>query len=412
MGWITIETKITEKFEFLTDVIKSYNGSEQRIKLRQEPRHFISYDYLATNASDAQWIRSMTRFKQNGVIHIPMWQNTTTLRDDGYKGSKAVYINKQDIFNFRYCDAVMFFYKDGVKLENEVYLIKEILANGTIGLKNSLEMDISKKSIKIIPLIRCAIQPIQGLNYQYSNGSIVTLNYEDILYKPIVNYPVEFLVNYDNHEFFNPYKVPLTYNGLDVLFEVPSWSGDDAVALAVEKNATKLDNSTGKFKYDLKSNLAQDLHSYNFLLLNKESINNFIKFYHKCNGRQKPFYMPSYVNDIQVTSDLLVGTNYIYVDVPTLYKYYGADTTKKKIIIFLNGSVLFFDIVAYTYEVKDNKQVGKILLGQTIPYTITQKQLQMISYFNLCRFDSDTLQVNYETCEVASVDIPIREVLI
>ncbi len=74
--------------------------------------------------------------------------------------------------------------------------------------------------------------------------------------------------------------------------------------------------------------------------------------------------------------------------------------------------MLFFDIVAYTYEVKDNKQVGKILLGQTIPYTITQKQLQMISYFNLCRFDSDTLQVNYETCEVASVDIPIREVLI
>ena len=39
----------------------------------------------------------------------------------------------------------MFFYKDGVKLENEVYLIKEILANGTIGLKNSLEMDINKK---------------------------------------------------------------------------------------------------------------------------------------------------------------------------------------------------------------------------------------------------------------------------
>ena len=39
------DTKITETYEFNTNILTSYSGREQRIKTRQYPRHMFSYDY-------------------------------------------------------------------------------------------------------------------------------------------------------------------------------------------------------------------------------------------------------------------------------------------------------------------------------------------------------------------------------
>ena len=44
------DTKITERYEFKTDIITAWDGHEQRIKTRQLPRHFLTYDYSAMNA--------------------------------------------------------------------------------------------------------------------------------------------------------------------------------------------------------------------------------------------------------------------------------------------------------------------------------------------------------------------------
>ena len=47
--------KVTEKYEFLTDIITSYDGTEQRLKLRQYPRHYLTYDYSAMDLYQAQY---------------------------------------------------------------------------------------------------------------------------------------------------------------------------------------------------------------------------------------------------------------------------------------------------------------------------------------------------------------------
>ena len=41
------DTQITEKLSFQTDIIQSYSGKEQRIKVRQYPRKFYTYNYDA-----------------------------------------------------------------------------------------------------------------------------------------------------------------------------------------------------------------------------------------------------------------------------------------------------------------------------------------------------------------------------
>ena len=94
---------ITEKYEYKTDIITSYDGHEQRIKTRQFPRRFLSYDYPAMDCLEAQWLRGLGRMRQSDTWYIPMWQSPGYLRDD-FIGGKGLYIRFEDMYNFRDCE--------------------------------------------------------------------------------------------------------------------------------------------------------------------------------------------------------------------------------------------------------------------------------------------------------------------
>lgn len=406
-------TKITEKFEFKTDVIQSYNGEEQRIKLRQIPRHYLTFDYSTMDEQQTQWVSGLLRNRQDGVIHIPMWHNTFNLTEYAGKGSKALYINQKYLFGLRNCDALMCFAGDSIKGINETYLINTIEARGLIGLKNALEKEKFAEINPIVPLIRCAIQPVDNFGYCTSNVAEIAVNFEDILYRPTINFPNNFLYDFDEkHEGRNFHNLPLAYKGTEVFTEVPNWIGDKGITFDMEKNTVKLDNETGKFKYDVKSNLVVDKTRLEFLLPCRENISNFIRFFHRCEGRLKAFYAPSWVNDITLYDDLKAGLSYFYIDFDSMSKYYNKETLKKKVIVFLkDGTNVILDIMGYSNDVVNGRRLGKIFLGQNLTRTIPKSSIYMISFFNLYRFDDDVLQIDYETTEVATVNIVIKEVI-
>lgn len=406
------ETRITEKYEFKTDIISSYSGYEQRIKTRQIPRHYVSYDYSAMDEFQAQWLRSIIRYKQNGTLFIPMWQNMMNVRETYPKGYKAIYTDTCNMFSLRNVDVLLFFSKDSIKGENEAYQINMIDNSGAIGLKQALLTDKIPGADFAVPMIRCAIQPADGLNYLYSNGSEVALNFEDILYQTTVYFPERFSIDSDESYLDrNERNLPVTHNGYEVLLETPSWIEDNSMTLGMTKNSTKLDNDTGRFYYDLKSPSVTDVIGVNFLLDKKEQINNMIRFFHRRSGMLQAFYYPSWVNDIEPYSNLIVGQNFFYTDFDLFSKYYNAETRKKKIVVFTKDyKAHILDIVAYAHETVGDRKLGKILLSSPIESTIMKDNIDMISYLNLVRFNDDSLKIDYETTSIASIDISLKEV--
>lgn len=80
---------VTERYEWLTDVMESYNGTEQRLQLRTNPRKQIEYQVLAeghmANQSDALlwgW--------QSRVFALPIWRNGLYLNQPLFKGSQSI----------------------------------------------------------------------------------------------------------------------------------------------------------------------------------------------------------------------------------------------------------------------------------------------------------------------------------
>ena len=132
-------------------------------------------------------------------------------------------------------------------------------------------------------------------------------------------------------------------------------------------------------------------------------------------GRYKAFYMPTWANDFEITRDIVAGRNAIYTDFKSLYKFYLGNGTKKYIVIFTKDwKSYIYPIMSYSYETLtvsgSTVRYGKLILQETITKSLKVDEILMCSYFNLVRFDDDTLTLDYESNICARVNITVKEI--
>ena len=407
------DTKISVKYEFKTDVWQSYDGHEQRRCLRQDPRRTVSYDYTSMNALEAQWLRAQIRKRQSTFDFIPMWHDIAYLENDFY-GGKTLYIDDDFMDGFQNCDAIEIFYHDDVMNHTGANVTKKIKSffSNTINLKTRLDAKLLKSNAKIVPLIRCSTPETATFSYIYSNGSNVTISFEDIMYDTQLEIGTKYTYQY-NFDFagFNRYKLPANIGDKEVLMNEPQWVDDDSHTLSVSKNVVRLDNTSGIFKYDLRNSNSYDTHQTTFLLRSKRMINNMIKFFKHVKGRFKSFYCPTWVNDFEVAFDIKGKSNYINVELSEMSRYYLNNGRKKKIVVFTKDYKSYVaDILSYSYDTINDKEYGRLVLATSFPVSLNKSNICMVSFLNLVRLDSDEMVLNYETNTIATVELSMKEV--
>ena len=316
---------------------------------------------------------------------------------------------------FENCDAIEIFDHDSVMNHTGANVTKKVKSyfGNTINLKTPLDATLLASNTKIVPLIRCSTPETASFSYIYSNGSNVTIAFEDIMYKTQMEIDGKYTYQYNFADIigFNRYNLPLTVANKEVLLNEPQWVDDDSHTLSVSKNVVRLDNTSGIFKYDLKNSNSYDTHQTTFLLRSKRMINNMIKFFKHVKGRFKSFYTPSWVNDFEIAFDIKNKTNYINVELSEMYRYYLNNGRKKKIVIFTKGYKSYIaDIMSYSYDTINNKDYGRLVLATSFPVYIRKEDVCMISFFNLVRLDSDEMTINFETVDVATVELVMKEV--
>ena len=410
--------RITEKFEYNTKILTSYDGKEQRIQLLQYPRHLITFDYPSMNCFDAQWLRGLGKLRQTDAIHIPMWHNAFRMTDNyQYLPTTAVtYIQapEESMFDLQNCEAIEIYQRADINQWDNFVKIISSVSGRTLRLKTLLTQSLDKRNSFIIPLRKCSIQPMTNLQYVYSNGTNISVGFEDILERnERIIVLDDYIYPYDITETWNRWNLPERYKGREVFLFTPQWVDDDSVTMSIEKAVNRLDNETGIFYYDLRNNNTYDINTWNITLMNRQECHNMIRFFDRVKGMFKSFYAPSWVNDIELVEDIEAGKNFIYTDWRKIKFYYSNNTRKKKLIVFTKDwKYYIFDILAYLTETRsnNNKQYGKIMLSSPIQQTIPLNNILMCSYFNLVRLDSDSLQLNYETGYAANVSFSFREV--
>lgn len=88
---------VTETFGFLTDIIVSYRGMEQRIQLRAVPVGTIRYATLLDDVRDAQMAGAILFGNQARAFGVGRWQFQTRLLQNASAGDHDIFCDTSDI---------------------------------------------------------------------------------------------------------------------------------------------------------------------------------------------------------------------------------------------------------------------------------------------------------------------------
>lgn len=400
------ETQLSETLEFLTQIHRSWDGTEQRGALRPVPRRYLSYEYIGTRTWQSQYLRALTYSQQTQLIQFPLWHATAALTTDAYAGNSVLKTHPNKLWSYRESSGLMLWRNDSVG--GEVFHLNGLASDGSLSIGKELTENWRRGQAIICPVGWGILQQEDKYVNVHSMLTTMQINVELVMDPKAPLFPTAFDA-YHNEHFALPWGrgFPSVYQGAEVFMIPPPWIDD--ITASFSRNANRLDNQTGSFRYDLKSTDPSETKAIDYVTTCREEINNLQRFFYRVKGRQKSFWAPTWLSDLELVEDAPVGRNYLMLKWPLYWKYYALGQRRKTLIAFMrDGTARLIKIAGYSTDLSGD--LGKVHLDEALKVPLLQKDVLMLSYLCRYRLDSDTLITEYETTDVANMTLSMTEV--
>lgn len=397
--------KITEHIEFLTQIHTAWDGAEQRVALRGNPRRFVSYEYVGVNTRQSQYLRALTSGTQTQLLQFPLWHANTVLEKIVYDRQSIVPLKKEDAWNYRDCASVLLWEND--EEGGEFFDVKNVTADGVLHLKKQVSSDWRAFQTIAVPVFWGVMRQEDQYANLTSKLTSMTINVEFINRGTTIELPAAAGPVDSSRPVFPASKnASAEYLGRELFMAPPSWEED--IGCGYSRNANRLDNQTGVVRYDLKSNDTAESRSVMYRTANREEIHFLQRFFYRNKGRFKAFYAPTWVNDVELAEDASEG-NALIAKFPFYWKYYELNKRRRRLIVFFkDGTIEILQIAGFSLD--DTRKRGKIFLDMPIRRAMVRRQIRMISFLCLYRLADDSLTTEYETTGIASIRLEFAEV--
>jgi hypothetical protein len=146
-----------------------------------------------------------------------------------------------------------------------------------------------------------------------------------------------------------------------------------------------------------------------WLLKSRKERTDLRKWLYARAGRWKPFWMPSWNEDFKLKS-LLTGTDTKLVIGFAFYERFVPATPMRNALMIelFNGTRIFKSILSVD-EISETEE--NVFIDSPVGFDIPPQNVKRISYLNLSRLDSDTVEIFHETDTISRVSALIRTVV-
>ncbi len=398
--------KISETVEFLTQIHKAWDGTEQRASVRPLPRRMLSYDYIGMKHWQSQYLRALAYSQQTQLFQIPVWHSAVTLQEELFRGSYGFSIPKETIWGWRGATHAMTWLSD--EYGGDTYQLNAIGGDGSVSFTRTLPEDWEAGKAVACPIVWAVLKSEDKFSSATSEYSELTLNVEVLRETHAPELPVSYNENHDEtvkKPFCN--GLPLSYQGRELFLTMPSWA--NAVESDYTRNAYRLDNKTSPFLYDLRGPDPVETKELPFLFTTRQEINNFQRFFYRMKGRLHSFFAPTWLNDVELAQDAPNGQSYLLAKFPAYWKYFNNTSRRKTAIIFRRDNTA--EIIKFAgYSTDESGTCGKIWLTGNLSRSLNLKDVWRISFLSKYRFDNDSMIIDYATPTVGTTSMPFVEV--
>ncbi len=381
---INWDADVIEGIGYLTDVIKSYNDTEQRRALRFWPRNKVEYHFLPGSAREASAFETMIFYAQGKVNLLPVWQDigrTTALTADASITIPVV-------------TAGMTYRVGGSAILWNSWEDYEIVEIGIVGASSlTLAHPVLREWPSGTRIMPCRLARMQQ---QIDIGRPTSTILE-------TGYTFE----------FDPADVPAVLTGATYPYTYrsnPVWTtrsnAETDTALAHGVKGVYLDNKTGA--QSIVEHTDHPLlveRPVGLLLKDRAAITEFRKFLGDRRGRQVAFWRPTWNRDFEAVTGVTSGLATITVQRNYYTRFIPANTARKDIVIVKTDGTMVFARILSAQE-----SGGNDVLTMTTNWgsTINLADIFMICYLNFVRLDSDDTQLHWHTNTVVTTEIPLH----
>lgn len=382
----------SETESYLTDIIPSKDGSEQRIALRLHPRE--EYKTLfQLDGIDRQRLHAQIFGFHAQNFGLPMWQDVVRTTATAAVSATQYQISGGDDVDFRVGGLAVI-----ITNANVFDVIPIIAVTDTLITSSSASQFEHLAGSRILPVRSVRIK-----------GGVRTKMHK---FGDLEDFPIVF-ENTDNVG--APTGSSTAWNSSTYLGKILLDECNTVgltMSTTLDRQITVVDGLTGKVTQNSGWDRDKHITMKGFRAENRIAIRNLKNLFRYLKGRQTTFYLPTFTNDLTAAETLGNAQNFLDIERINYARFVDdRDSRNTFRVTFTDGSSLIRVIQSSADHPSETDQ-ERLTLNDTWPSEKLVSEVSRIEWVEHVRLDTDQIRYNYDRIGLVKVRVPVRVVFL
>lgn len=362
------DSPVVEKLNWLTDVMLTHGGIEQRVGLRDAPRRALAYDLATLTRHQSNLLETMLLGWQSRLWAVPVWTERQDLAAALSAGSLTIPCVTSGYE----------FVTNGLALlwrghdEYEAIEVASVGAN-SITLKTAT-VATWPAGTRLYPVRLGRMPPRQKLIRE--TGHHLTGE-------------VEFA--FDDNPAITPADTGDVYDGYRVYAGRTNWAEPTEVEFV--RQIEELDYETGRAWVDDLSGLAAILKSWHWLFKSRAEVVAFRAWLSARSGRLVPFWSISQGIDMEVTAPIGASDTAIQIRNIGYQRYLHGRADRRHIAIRTTGGATYYKRITTSAEIDSTTE--QLAIDSAIGVLLSPADIESVHFMHLTRLETDAIEIEW-----------------
>jgi len=382
------ESPMTERLKFLTNVMESIDGSEQRVSIRLAPRQEFDFIIMREDGIERQRYELLMFDWQARVFGTPVWTEPSTTTGAITASDTIINVDDTSLSDYRV---------NGLAIVYESETKWDALEVSTVGATSIT----FKSPILNSYAVGTRVMPVRT---SIVSGAIQEKRYPVNLSSFAMTMRV-----LDNEVDLSDTSGWPTYNG-KILLSDPNVIAESMNASLILNTVVFDSAGAGKFSQTTSWSRGKRASGKAFITRSRTALFALRKLLHAFRGQQVSFYLPTFSNDILLADTYVSGTPSFLIYNVGYSQYARQRTPKLDMRIILNdGTVFTRTITASAVVDADTEQVT---LSTTIGQNIEPGDVHRIEFIEPVRITNEDITIQHaDDNGTARVSFPVISVV-
>lgn len=372
---------VVESLEWLTDVMLTHGGIEQRAGLRGTPRRALEYALTTLDRQQTNVLETVLLGWQSRLFAVPVWTDVQTLEVDVTMDSTVIACNTD---GFEFTENGLALLWDGANAYESVEVAAPVA--GFLLLKAGT-LHTWKAGTRLYPIRLGRLQARQSLDRHTAHH---------------VGGKVQFSL--DDHPGVVADDTGPVYEGYRVYAGRNNWR--EPVETEMVRQIEDLDYQTGKFWRDDLSGLAAILKSWQWTLGSRAEIVAFRAWLHARGGRLNPFWSISQAIDMEVVAAVGAADTAITVRNIGYHRFIAGRVDRRHIAIRTVAGTTYYRRITASSEVDAASET--LAIDSAIGVLLQPADIASVRFMHLTRLEGDAVEIEWHTPAVAESRAMLR----